>query len=360
MTKFAVVLILAAAAAVRAEEPLTRIAFGSCANEKRPQPIWEAVNKSKPQLFIFTGDNVYADSADPAKLAKSYKSLSQIPGFARLRESCPVIGTWDDHDYGKNDAGAEFPGKHAAKKAFMAFFNTPVNSPLRKRGGVYDAKIYGPIGKRVQVILLDTRWFRSPLKRMDKAELKTLRKKTGKKIGPYLPDTSKESTMLGASQWRWLANQLRKPAELRLIVTSIQLVPDDHTWEKWGNLPRERRKMLQVIRETGARGVVFLSGDRHFSEISKMPRSGYPLLEITSSGLNQKGLPSEPNRFRVPKSKTKPYAKPNFGMVLINWSQADPTVSLEIRGASGRAVRQWQTSLGALGVSAKGTAKIEP
>jgi len=353
-------LLTAAAGSMHAEEPLSRIAFGSCANEHRPQPIWKAINDAKPQLFIFTGDNVYADSADPGKLAASYRKLGQISGFARLRESCPVIGTWDDHDYGKNDAGAEFPGKRAAKQAFMSFFATPQNSPLRRRGGVYDAEIYGPPGQRVQVILLDTRWFRSPLKKMDKAELKALRKKTGKKIGPYLPDASAASTMLGDGQWRWLASQLRKPAELRLIVTSIQFVPDDHTWEKWGNLPRERRKLLQLIRETGARAVVFLSGDRHFAEISELPRRGYPLLEVTSSGLNQKGLTSEPNRFRVPKSKPKPYAKPNFGMILYDWNQPDPTVALQIKSESGRIVRQVQTKLSALGVPAKGARKIEP
>ena len=115
-----------------AEEPLTRIAFGSCANESRPQPIWETITEMKPQLFIFTGDNVYADTADPVKLAKSYEELAAIPDFAALRESTPVVGTWDDHDYGKNDAGAEFEGKQAAKDAFMEFFETPEDSPVRK------------------------------------------------------------------------------------------------------------------------------------------------------------------------------------------------------------------------------------
>ena len=357
---FCATLLTAIVSCPAAEEPLSRIAFGSCANESRPQPIWEAINKLKPQLFIFTGDNVYADTADPEKLKASYDGLAAITGFAELRENTPILATWDDHDYGKNDAGAEFAGKHASKKAFMDFFDTPANSPLRQRGGIYDAKIYGPEGQRVQVILLDTRWFRSPLMKMDKAELKALRRETGKKLGPYLPDTSTGPTMLGDAQWRWLKGQLRKPAELRLIVSSIQFVPDDHTWEKWGNLPRERRRMLQIIRDTDARGVVFLSGDRHFAEISELPHSGYPILEITSSGLNQKGLSSEPNRFRVPKSKSKPYPKSNFGMVLIDWSQADPPVTLQIKSESGRAVRQLQTKLSALGVPAKGARKIEP
>jgi alkaline phosphatase D len=158
-----------------AEEPLSRIVFGSCANESRPQPVWEAINKLKPQLFIFTGDNVYADTADPVKLRNSYEQLAAIPGFSALRETCPVIGTWDDHDYGKNDAGEEFEGKQAAKDAFMKFFDTPEDSPLRKRGGIYDAMSFGPEGKRVQVILLDTRWFRG--------RLNACRRRNGKRCG---------------------------------------------------------------------------------------------------------------------------------------------------------------------------------
>ena len=126
-------LLAVATPALRADEPLSRIAFGSCANESRPQPIWDSINELNPQLFIFTGDNVYADTADPAKLRRSYEELAAIPGFAKLREICPVIGTWDDHDYGKNDAGAEFEGKEAAKEAFMEFFGTPEDSPLRNR-----------------------------------------------------------------------------------------------------------------------------------------------------------------------------------------------------------------------------------
>ena len=333
-----------------AEEPLTRIAFGSCANENRPQPIWETINEMKPQLFIFTGDNVYADTADPVKLAKSYEELAAIPDFAALRKSTPVIGTWDDHDYGKNDAGAEFEGKQAAKDAFMEFFETPENSPLRQRGGVYDANINGPEGKRVQVILLDTRWFRGPLRKMTKEELKAARAENGKKVGRYLPDDESESTMLGDEQWAWLEGQLKKPAELRLLVSSIQVVALDHGWEKWGNLPKERKKLLDLIRDH-ATNVIILSGDRHSSDISMLPPETdggpfYPIYDVTSSGLNQTGLSDEPNRFRVAGDSV--YNEPNFGWIDIDWGQEDPTIKLEIRDLEGKVVREVQTTLNGL------------
>ena len=347
---FFATLLAAVVSGPAAEEPLSRIAFGSCANESRPQPVWEAINELKPQLFIFTGDNIYADTADPVKLRNSYEQLAAIPGFSALRETCPVIGTWDDHDYGKNDAGEEFEGKQAAKDAFMKFFDTPEDSPLRERGGIYDAKIYGPEGKRVQVVLLDTRWFRGPLRKLTKDELKAARAESGKKVGRYLPDEESDSSMLGEEQWAWLAEQLKKPAELRLLVSSIQVLALDHGWEKWGNLPKERKKLLDLIRDT-ATNVIILSGDRHSSDISLLPPETdggpfYPLYDITSSGLNQTGLADEPNRFRVAGDSV--YNQPNFGWIDINWSEEDPAIKLEIRDLDGKIVREVQTTLNSL------------
>ena len=333
-----------------AEEPLSRIAFGSCADEKRPQPIWDAIRRLQPQLFIFTGDNIYADTADPEKLRESYEKLSQLPGFSTLRAATPVIGTWDDHDYGKNDAGAEFEGKGAAKEAFMKFFATPEDSPLRQREGIYDAKIFGPEGKRVQVILLDTRWFRGPLLTMSKDELKAARAEAGRPVGRYLPDAESKSTMLGEEQWKWLVDELKKPAELRLLVSGIQVLALDHGWEKWGNLPRERKRLLEVIRDH-ATDVVILSGDRHSSDISMVPPETdggpfYPLYDITSSGLNQTGLPDEPNGFRVAGDRV--YNEPNFGWIEIDWEAGDPLVTFEIRDLEGHVVREVKTTLNTL------------
>ena len=342
--------LLLLAVSVQAQEPLSRIAFGSCANEHRPQPVWKAINETKPQLFIFMGDNVYVDSADPAKLKESYDLLASIPDFSELRENTPIVATWDDHDYGRNDVGAEWEGKEASKEAFMDFFETPADSPLRKRGGVYDAKIFGPEGKRVQVILLDTRWFRGPLHKMTKEEIKEERARTKKKVGRYLPDENSNSTMLGEEQWEWLAAELKKPAELRLLVSSIQAIPNEHGWEKWGNLPRERKKLLDVIRDN-ATNVIILSGDRHLSEISMLPPETdggpfYPLYEVTSSGLNQTGLPEEENRFRV--EDTDIFNQPNFGLIEVDWEQEDPSIKLEIRDDRGKVVREVKTTLNTL------------
>ncbi|MBE2179889.1 MAG: alkaline phosphatase family protein [Chthoniobacterales bacterium] len=332
-------------------ETLSKIGFGSCANEKRPQPIWDAVNALGPDLFILAGDNVYADSGDPAVLEESYRKFGEVPGWAKLRSSCPVVATWDDHDFGANDGGAEWEGKQAAKDAFMNFFKTPEDSPLRSRGGIHDSRVFGPEGRRVQVILLDTRWFRGPLEKLSAKEHKALKDAKGPWNGPYIESETGDSTMLGEEQWAWLEGQLKIPAELRLIVTSIQAVTIDHGWEKWGNLPRERRRLFELIRTTGANGVMFLSGDRHTADVSKLPAStdsgpDYPLFDITSSGLTQGGFSRERNRYRV--GTADPFGQQNFGWITVDWDREDPAIRMEIRDADGKVVREAATTLGEL------------
>ncbi len=220
-----------------------RIAFGSCASEERPQPIWDAVAATRPELLLMLGDNIYADTEDMDVMRAKYARLAAVPGFKALRESVPILATWDDHDLGVNDGGSEYPKKVESQKIFLDFFGDPEDSPRRKRPGVYDARIFGPEGKRLQVVMLDTRYFRSsPL----------MKKTVPKGEGPYVPNPDPTTTMLGEDQWHWLEEQLRKPAEVRLIVSSIQVVAEDHGWEKWMNLPLQRERLYRLIKETKA------------------------------------------------------------------------------------------------------------
>jgi alkaline phosphatase D len=206
------------------KKPLTRIAFGSCAQQDRPQPIWGTIVKSKPELFLFIGDTVYADTEDMKEMRRLYAQMAERPGWKKLLATCPVLGTWDDHDFGGNDVGSEYPKKKESQQAFLDFFNVPKDSPRRRQEGVYHAEVFGPPGKRVQVILLDTRYHRSALK----SDLKRPRSQ-----GQYVANTDPKATILGAVQWKWLAEQLKVPAEVRLICSSIQLSPEDHGFEKW-------------------------------------------------------------------------------------------------------------------------------
>jgi len=304
------------------------IAFGSCAHQSRSQAFWAPLLASRPDLFIFAGDNIYADTYDRALKQKKYQQLAGQKGYQDLRKACPILATWDDHDYGLNDSGGEFRKKEESQELFLDFFGVPADSPRRRQQGVYDARIFGPPGRRVQVILLDTRYFRSPLKML------AHRVPGG---GRYRANRDASATLLGSNQWAWLERQLKQPAEVRLLVTSIQLVAQDHDWEHWMNFPNERARLFALIRETGARGVVALSGDRHHAELSRLNGViGYPLYDLTASGLNMArgGRVEEPNRHRVGRL----YPQNHFGLVRIDWAAADPLLTLEIRNLEGKAV----------------------
>lgn len=308
--------------------PLSRIAFGSCANQTMGQPIWDAVLAYRPDLFLFCGDNVYGDfsSSEAGNLKQAYAEAAKIAGYGKLRDSVSHLAVWDDHDYGLNDGGVEFPHKAVSKELFLDFWNAPATDVRRQREGIYDSRVIGPPGMRVQVILLDVRWFRSPLKPTDQ------RGAPGKER--YLPDPDPAKTMLGAAQWAWLAEELRKPAELRLLVSSTQVLAEGHGWERWGNLPLEKQKLIDTIRASGAKGVVLLSGDRHVGALYReTPADLYPLYEITSSGLNMvywAAKEAGPNRLGAL------YAAANFGVVDVDWWERKLVLALRDDGGSVR------------------------
>jgi alkaline phosphatase D len=324
------VALMLAGSAVASEAPLTRIAFGSCAHQQKPQPIWDAVLAWRPELFVFTGDNVYGDVASAAmtELRAAYAAAGKVAGLARLRAQVPVLATWDDHDYGRNDAGADFPHKEKAQRLFLDYWGIGDDDPRARRPGVYHAQIVGPPGRRVQIILLDTRSFRSPLRPTDQPDA------LGKE--DYLPDPDPRKTMLGAAQWAWLAEQLRQPAELRLLVSSVQVVAEQHGFERWGNLPRERQRLFDLIAATGARGVVLVSGDRHIGALYRVAEAApYPLYEITASGLN---MAYGHNRDIGPLRLGEVYGADNFGTIEIDWRAG--AVTLAIRDLAGQPVRR--------------------
>ena len=138
----------------REETVLSRIAFGSCAKQDQPQPIWDAIVESDPDVFLFIGDNIYGDSEEMDVLRGKWQQLGRVAGYQRLKATCPILATWDDHDYGKNDAGSEYAMKVESQKLFLDFFDEPADSPRRQRPGVYHSYRFGPDGRRVQVILL--------------------------------------------------------------------------------------------------------------------------------------------------------------------------------------------------------------
>jgi len=331
-------------------EPVTSIGFAACYAADKDAPITDALLDRRHDAFVFLGDNVYADipdvgardledeqllrEKDRAFRAK-WDELTGRRWFRTLARRSHVLATWDDHDYGVNDGGASYNLKEIAKSAFLDAFGERENSDRRETPGVYDAVTLGPAGRRVQVVLLDTRTFRDRLEELPRRD----REFADGVSGNYAPTSDTSRTMLGETQWRWFAEQLKKPADLRVIVSSIQVLPTDHGWESWALFPHERDRFFRTI--AGAGNVVVVSGDRHKSEVSVSRAEevagapGAPVAELTVGSLN-KAYPwyNEINRRRVG-SVYHPVA---FGELEIDWGAGSPAVTLRVRGEDGDAV----------------------
>jgi alkaline phosphatase D len=313
--------------ALAADAVLTRFAFGSCINENRAMAFWDVIASQKPQAFLLIGDNVYGDTganwaADIPTLSASYRKLSSRQEFDRFRRSVPMMTTWDDHDYGANDAGGSFAFKEHAERAYESYWNSPAE--VRGRPGVYESRIVGPEGKRVQFIILDTRFFRSDLARMPYRD-------PGPSLGWYIPNMDPQATVLGDAQWRWLDEELSKPAELRFIVSSTQVITSAHNFEGWTNFPRQRDRLYAMLDRKGANNAIFLTGDRHSGGFYRraVPGNNNVQWELTSSSLNFAfGKGESGDREPDPTRVGGFWSIPNFGQIDIDWGAKKVTLSL--------------------------------
>lgn len=374
-TNLSVFFFLLVLLSVQADDaPISRIAFGSCANQSAPQPIWNAIIDFDPQLFIWLGDNIYGDVRRPFKLfgkertigpwknvprfypasetemQLKYKIAKTNPGYSLLRKRAQVIGTWDDHDYGLNDAGKEFTGKSTNQRLMLDFLDEPKDSPRWNQAGVYASYIFGPKGKQVKVILLDTRYHRDPL--------------------------GSDGSVLGDSQWAWFNKELNGPkTEITIIGSSIQVLSNLSattgpllSMESWGRFPKERDRLFKLIASSKRDGVFFISGDVHFGEITRYDcATGYPLYDITSSGLTQaveQVIPQSlaflveilawltPTTMRVIQPTCRyrscTYGQPNFGAIEIDWNATPVTLKIEARDVNGLPVTGVKIPLSAL------------
>ncbi|KAL5717566.1 alkaline phosphatase [Ranunculus cassubicifolius] len=350
---------------------ISRISFGSCANQSTPQPIWNAISDFDPQLFIWLGDNIYGDIRRPFKIfgkertigpwknvprfypasetemQLKYEKAKSNPGYSLLRRRTQVIGTWDDHDFGLNDAGNEFIGKNINQKLMLDFLDEPEDSPRRKQAGVYASYVFGPKGKQIKVILLDTRYHRDPL--------------------------GSDGSILGEAQWTWLNKEMNGPkTEITIIGSSIQVLSNLSAitaplfrMESWGRFPKERDNLFKLISSSKRDGVFFISGDVHFGEITRYDcATGYPLYDITSSGLTQaveKVIPKSiaffveivawltPTTMRLIEPTCRyrscTYGQTNFGAIEIDWGASPVTIKIQVRDVNGNPVTGVSVSL---------------
>ncbi|MBN1569189.1 MAG: alkaline phosphatase family protein [Acidobacteria bacterium] len=290
-----------------------RIAFGSCNKQWKPNFMWRAVLNGKPDLWIWLGDSIDAATEDMEYLKSQYEKQKQKPEYAELMKACPIIGTWDDNDYGMKNGNKHYSKKIESQQLFLDFIDEPKDSPRRKQEGVYASYIYGNPGKRIKVVLLDLHY-------------------NADAPGP-------ESDLLGEKQWKWLEYELKDSKnDVVLLGSSLQLLSSEHPFEHWGNYPKSRERILRLLAAAKPKLTVILSGDRHLGEISRWNDSGlpYPHYEITSSGLThhvdffyhlRAFFSPEMNQYRVEAL----FCDKNFGVIDVDFVTGLPVVSLQIR-----------------------------
>lgn len=298
-----------------------KIAFGSCLDQEDPQPIWNSVYKENIDSFIFLGDNVYGDipSGKLNKMREAYKLQAEMIPSWLFKKNVEV--TWDDHDFGENDGGASYPLKQEAQKLYLDFWNIPTDDVRHFREGIYTNKIININDFKINLVLLDTRYFRSDLKQT----------KGIKSV--YLKNEELDATILGDKQWSWLMKVMEIKSDLVIIATSIQLLATEHRFEKWSNFPSDHLKLKKLLKSQ-SRPIVVISGDRHQGAIYNDEN----IFEITSSSLNKSissifDRPKEEDRYMLGEM----FSGENYGLITVNTDKK--IINLEIKDINGNRVR---------------------
>lgn len=251
-------------------DSITTIAVIGCHDQHKPAPALPYfADVLKPNYAIWVGDNVYADTeTDPAHIQKQLDILGNKDGFARLRDVAKFMVTWDDHDYGLNDAGKYYALKEQSKQIHRKFWG--LESEISEdHDGVYYAKLEKqPNGKVIQFIMLDGRSNRDNPKQ-------------------------RNASAFGEKQWNWLEEQLKQPADVRFIVNGYQILLKHPTrWEALIKLGKSRNRLIDMIKTTGAQNIVFVTGDQHYVEVLRSPWNvKYHTYEIMAAGINKNERP---------------------------------------------------------------------
>ncbi|KAJ9455574.1 alkaline phosphatase [Diplonema papillatum] len=337
-----------------------KVAFGSCSRPDQRTKVWDSVARFKPDVWLWLGDTVYLDKKGVGFLGlknaeRKYAQTKAQPAYQRAIQGAKVMGTWDDHDMGRDNAGSSFPDKHRTKELALDFLSVPRSDPVWGRESMFSARVVEKDGRRIKFILLDTRWFKT------------------------------ETQLLGPEQWGWLREEVGEEGaagiSLFVVVSSIQIT---HDWgesfavlkrmERWGTYPDELRELLaltQAVTRTQGKPFVFLSGDVHHGDLRIIPSGcsyaqrsfqdmpvdlDAPIVEGTSSGITHAVLtrapPFYPGLFWTwllrgwnvrtvafaEEMQRDVYLHKNFGAMVVDF--ATGTVRLEIRDEDGEPVLQ--------------------
>lgn len=284
-------------AIVSTDKKRCTIAFGCCNHVHLHQPMWRHIVSKQPELFLWLGDVVYADTEDPAVMQAMFKRQYIHSDYTQLRENVPVLGIWDDHDYGGNNLGRENPIKHDAQQLFLDFLDEPSNSHRRRQQGIYTSYSIGHGEREIKLILLDTRFHRDR------------------------PGLGRADT-LGEAQWQWLENELaHSNAKIHLIASSYSVLSTQIPGaEEWKDFKWARKRLFHLLLKYRVSGPLFLTGDRHFAAYLQEVVGGVNWYELMSSGLTHYlRRPRVSEILRAYYGRDNSFFGKNFGTLEVNW-----------------------------------------
>jgi len=295
------------------------IAIGSCFYLADADPRWgsstfgggytifDAIAARKPDVMIWMGDNLYfqaQDELDPVAMAARYRRQRAFAPLQTLLTATTHLAIWDDHDYGPNDADLSYAMKGESLALFRRYWANPdYGEP--DVPGVFGYARWGDVA----IFLLDDRWYRTANRMRD----------------------TPAKTMFGARQLEWLKNALvYSSAPVKLVVNGSQLWNRSNRFEGWNHFAHEQKAFADWLLDQQIDGLVFLSGDRHYSELLRVERPGaYPLYEFTSSPLTSRPA-NPPGERDNPDLVAGTYASQRqFGMIRLTGPGDDRTITLE-------------------------------
>jgi alkaline phosphatase D len=327
----------------RKQPPEFSFLTGSCAYVNQPvydrpgkpyggdSSIFETMAREGSAFMLWLGDEWYTREVDYySEWGLWYRASHDraVPVMQNFLKSMPQFAIWDDHDYGPNDIGKNYILKEASRNVFNKYFCNP--SSGENGQGIYTMTTWGD----ADIFMTDDRWWRSADRIKDSAD--GPEGLPGRKPNP-------EKRMLGKQQMEWLKNSLLySTATFKIIAMGSQVLNPVSPFDKWWNFPAEYDELMNFIKEYKINGIVFLTGDRHHSEIIKVERPGtYPLYDITvsplTSGTHSFGAAEKNNPYRVLGIDEKQ----NYGKFSFSGTRGSRKMTVGYFGIKGDRLGEW-------------------
>lgn len=286
--------------------------------------IFESMAKEKAAFMLWLGDNWYTrdvDYSDEWGLWNRASHDRSIPVLQDFLKTTSHFAIWDDHDFGPNDMGKNYILKNTSRDVFKNYW---LNTTYGFNGqGIYSMMSYSD----VDVFMMDDRWWRSADNMLDSVNRK--------------PNPDKK--MWGKEQMEWLKNSLLySKASFKIIATGSQVLNPVSPFDKLANCPVEYNELMDFLNVNKINGVLFLSGDRHHTEVIKVNREGtYPLYDITVSpltaGTHTFGGAEKNNPYRVLGIDEKQ----NYGKFNFSGGRGQRKLTIEFFGVKGEKLGEW-------------------